>query len=170
MVPPLNVIDGKDPGLPDPVTSLNPGIVPASACAGFDLIPVSKNFLSSLETDAVNLFFLTVPYPTTITSASSEASDINAMFTLFWLPRRISCEVNPAYEITKISPAEAVIANSPTLLLWVPAGFPLMVILTPDKGFLSSSDMTFPVIFFDCADKIVEISSEKTKRKVLSLL
>ena len=117
MVPPLNVIEGKAPGRPLPVTNLNPGIVPASACAGFALIPVSKNFLSSLETDDVNLFFLTVPYPTTITSASSEASDINAMFTLFWLPRRISWEAYPVYEITNISPAEAVIANSPTLLL-----------------------------------------------------
>jgi hypothetical protein len=92
------------------------------------------------------------------------------MFTLFWLPRRISWEAYPVYEITNISPAEAVIANSPTLLLWVPAGFPLMVILTPDKGFLSSADMILPVIFFDCADKTVEISTEKTKRKVLSLL
>ena len=164
------MIEGKDPGLPEPVTSLNPGIVPASACAGFDLIPVSKNFLSSFEIDAVNLFFLTVPYPTTTTSASSEASDINAIFTLFWLPRRISWEAYPVYEITRISPAEAMIAKSPRLLLWVPVGFPLMVTLTPDKGFPSSPDMIFPVIVFDCANKTVEISNEKTKRKVLSLL
>ena len=170
MVPPLSVIEGKAPGRPLPVTNLNPGIVPASACAGFALIPVSKNFLSNFDTEEINLFFFTVPYPTTTTSASSAASDIKAMFKLFWLPRRISWEAYPAYEIINISPSEAVIANSPTLLLCVPACFPLIVILTPDKGFLSASEMILPETFFDCADKNVEISTEKTKRKVLSLL